>query len=120
MQIKDGKFITIFTNTRSKMWLKNFLIYNNTFEIFNLKVVKFIYSEKATKFCEIFTVALTGTKWDKSTVEISQNFVAFSEYMNFTFDHQIIFFCVGRKNNILSFRLMALMDNFLFLGSLYF
>ena len=33
--------------------------------------VKFIYSEKAKNFC------------DKSTVEISQNFVAFSEYMNF-------------------------------------
>ena len=26
---------------------------------------------------------LTGTTYDKSTVEISQNFVAFSEYMNF-------------------------------------
>ena len=31
--------------------------------------LKFIYSEKATKFCEM---------------EISQNFVAFSEYMNFS------------------------------------
>ena len=46
--------------------------------------VKFIYSEKATKFCEIFTLLLTGTTYDKSKVEISQNFVAFSEYMNFT------------------------------------
>ena len=27
---------------------------------------------------------LIGTTWEKSTVEISQNFVAFSEYMNFT------------------------------------
>ena len=27
---------------------------------------------------------LTGTSSDKSTVKISQNFVAFSEYMNFT------------------------------------
>ena len=47
-------------------------------------LLKLIYSEKATKFCEIFTVDLTGTTQDKSTVEISQNFVAFSEYMNFT------------------------------------
>ena len=49
-------------------------------------VVKFIYSEKATKFCEIFTSLLTGTKYtqDKSKVKISQNFVAFSEYMNFS------------------------------------
>ena len=49
-----------------------------------LKYLKFIYSEKATKFCEIFTLLLTGTTQDKSKVKISQNFVAFSEYMNFT------------------------------------
>ena len=42
--------------------------------------VKFIYSEKATKFCEIFTLLLSVVK---SKVKISQNFVAFSEYMNF-------------------------------------
>ena len=47
------------------------------------QLLKFIYSGKATKFCEISTVDLTGTTWDKSTVEILQNFVAFSEYMNF-------------------------------------
>ena len=41
--------------------------------------VKFIYSEKATKFCKISSYE--GTV--KSTVEILQNFVAFSEYMNF-------------------------------------
>ena len=46
-------------------------------------VVKFIYSEKATKFCKIFTLLLTGTTYDKSKVKISQNFMAFSEYMNF-------------------------------------
>ena len=49
------------------------------------KVVKFIYSEKAAKFCEIFTLPLGGTTQDKSKVKISQNFVAFSEYMNFNF-----------------------------------
>ena len=46
--------------------------------------IKFIYSEKATKFCEISTVDLSYVVPVKSTVEISQNFVAFSEYMNFT------------------------------------
>ena len=46
--------------------------------------IKLIYSEKATKFCEIFTLLLTGTTYDKSKVKILQNFVAFSEYMNFT------------------------------------
>ena len=46
-------------------------------------IVKIIYSEKATKICEIFTLLLTGTTQDKSKVKISQNFVAFPEYMNF-------------------------------------
>ena len=47
-------------------------------------LVKFIYSEKVTKFCEIYTVDLSYVVPVKSTVEISQNFEAFSEYMNFT------------------------------------
>ena len=46
-------------------------------------IIKFIYSEKVTKFWEIPTVDLTGTTKDKFLVEISQIFVAFSEYMNF-------------------------------------
>ena len=46
-------------------------------------LLKFIYSEKATNFFEISTLLLTGTTKDKSEVKISQNFVAFSEYMNF-------------------------------------
>ena len=46
--------------------------------------VKFIYSEKATKFCEIFTLHLSYVVPVKSKVKILQNFVAFSEYMNFT------------------------------------
>ena len=42
-----------------------------------------MYSEKATKFCEIFTLLLFYVVPVKSKVKISQNFVAFSEYMNF-------------------------------------
>ena len=45
--------------------------------------LKFIYSEKATKICEIFTLILSTVHTDKSKVKIFQNFVAFSEYMNF-------------------------------------
>ena len=45
--------------------------------------VKFIYSEKATNFCETSTVDLSYVVTVKSTLEISQNFVAFSEDMNF-------------------------------------
>ena len=48
--------------------------------------VKFIYSEKVTKFCEIFPFLLTAVLHTvKSKGKISQNFVAFSEYMNFKF-----------------------------------
>ena len=48
-----------------------------------LFALKFIYSEKATKFCEIFPLLLTVCTVVKSKGKISQNFVAFSEYMNF-------------------------------------
>ena len=46
-------------------------------------VIKFVYSEKAKKIAKsppYFCLEHT----DKSKVEILQNFVAFSEYMNFT------------------------------------
>ena len=48
----------------------------------NAKEIKFLYSEKATK-CEISTLLFSYVVAVKSKVEISQNFVAFSEYMNF-------------------------------------
>ena len=44
-----------------------------------------MYSEKATKFWEISTVDFSYVLPVKSMVEISQNFLAFSEYMNFNF-----------------------------------
>ena len=43
----------------------------------------FVYSEKAAKFCKISTLILSTVHSDKSKVEITQNYVAFSEYMNF-------------------------------------
>ena len=61
--------------------------YNN---YLNEARIKFIYSEKAAKFCKIFILLLTCTTLDKSKVKISQNFVVFSNYMNFT--HRIFFF----------------------------
>ena len=45
--------------------------------------VRFIHSEKATKFCKIFTLLFSYVLAVKSKVKTSQNFVAFSEYMNF-------------------------------------
>ena len=53
-------------------------------EIVPFAYLKFIYSEKATKFCKIFPLLLTTVHTVKSKGKISQNFVAFSEYMNFT------------------------------------
>ena len=46
--------------------------------------VKFIHSKKATKFCEISTLFLSYVVPVKTKVEVLQNFVAFSEHMNFT------------------------------------
>ena len=46
-------------------------------------LLKFIYSEKATKFCKIYTLLLSYVVPVKSKVNIPQNCVAFSEHMNF-------------------------------------
>ena len=48
--------------------------------------LKFILSEKATKFCEIFTLLLTSVHTVKSKVKIPQNFMTFSEYMIWTLE----------------------------------
>ena len=48
-----------------------------------ISILKFIYSEKATKFGEMFPLLLTAVHTVKSKGKISHNFVAFSEYMNF-------------------------------------
>ena len=53
-------------------------MFTNLFHYFN---VKFIYSEKATTFCEISTLLLSYLVPVKSKMEISQNFLAFSEYI---------------------------------------
>ena len=45
--------------------------------------LKFIYSKKATYFCEMSNVDLSYVVMVKSTVEAFQNLVAYSEYMNF-------------------------------------
>ena len=51
--------------------------------VWQMRLIKFISFEKATQFCEIFTIYLSYVVPVKSKVKISQNFVAFSEYMNF-------------------------------------
>ena len=44
-----------------------------------LRLIKLIYSEKATKICEVFPLLLSTVHTVKSK---EPNFVAFSEYMN--------------------------------------
>ena len=73
-------------NICTKSFLKTVLEYPDRKDLLiNFpSMIKFIFSEKATNFCEISTVDLSDVVKDKFTVEISQNFVAFSEYMNFS------------------------------------
>ena len=72
------------------------------FEIF---LVKFMYSENATKnsktspyFCPMYLVPIN------SKVKISQNFVAFSEYINFTQDNEFRSFFGRIEESIICFR----------------
>ena len=61
------------------------------YELINCKWIKkyiylcltFTYSEKATKICKISPLDLSYVVTVKSTVEISQKFLSFSEYLNF-------------------------------------
>ena len=46
---------------------------------------KFIYYEKAPNFCKISTIDLSYVVMAKSTMEILQNILAFSENMNFIY-----------------------------------
>ena len=54
------------------------------FSVLYFCILKFLYSEKATKLCKIFALLLTVCTLVKSKVNISQNCVAFSEHMNLT------------------------------------
>ena len=75
--MQTGRFVLIFVASFRKLELYRLLSRYNTIQI------KFIYSEKATKFCEIFPLLLNAVHTVKSKGKILQNFVAFSEYMNF-------------------------------------
>ena len=63
-----------------KMSFTTNMQYQNWFKHTELK---FLYSEKAAKFCKTSIVDLSYVMTVKSTVEISQTFLAFSGYMNF-------------------------------------
>ena len=68
--------------------------------------LKFIYSEKATKFCEIFPVLLTTVHTVKSKGKILQNLVSFSEYMNFKLTN-VLQFNLGLRSFCLNILISA-------------
>ena len=71
---------TALDSLNQRKYLSIFLYFCSLPEDFSLsskKQLQFIYSEKATKFCEILTLLLTVCTVVKSKVKISQNFVAF-------------------------------------------
>ena len=72
-------------NNKMKYFSKLLNVIIAIFRDLSFKYVKFIYSEKATKFCEISTLLLSYEVPVKSKLEILPNFLAFSEYMNFTY-----------------------------------
>ena len=78
--LQRGLFATLNWTPFVYLCPKYYIIHWKTLKI----TLKFIRSETAKKFCEILTLRLTVCTAYKSNVKISQNFVAFSEYMNFT------------------------------------
>ena len=62
--------------------------------------LKFIYSEKATKFCEIFTLLFTGIKYigQKQGEDIAKFCGLLRIYMNFTIPKIKMFFRIEFLN----------------------
>ena len=73
-----------FVHTYSKSWAQKIqkLLKTLILDEFLPPNLMFIYAE-STKFSKIFNLLLTVCTVVKSKLKISQNFVAFSEYMNF-------------------------------------
>ena len=63
-------------------YLMQFIL--DPFKLIFAMCLKFMFSKKAKKIDEIFTVDLTVTTYCQITVKILSIFVAFSENMNFT------------------------------------
>ena len=78
----NSKTIMIATISPAEVNHNETLRYGNMGYQDSMRGIKFIYSEKATKFCEISTLLLSNVVPVKSKVEIFQNSVDFSEYMN--------------------------------------
>ena len=69
---------------RGKMISENYSNFHSAvFSRDFLRICKVHFTMKTTKFCDISTLLLSYVVPVKSKVEISQNFVAISRYMNF-------------------------------------
>ena len=67
----------LFSIARIRVSLTIFCLLKTLEIIHTVCVLKFSFSEKATNFCKISTLDLSYVVMVKSTVDISQNFVAF-------------------------------------------
>ena len=76
-------YITDISEQNEVSMVSMFRLYRSVRQPLPSAFLKFIYYEKATKFCEISTIDLSYVLQVKSTVEISQNFVTLSVYINF-------------------------------------
>ena len=74
---EGGKISEDFFNIAPSWWKRTKLLFAR------VSSTKLIYSERATKFCKISTLLFSYVVPVKSKVDILQNFVAFSESMNF-------------------------------------
>ena len=74
-------------------------------------MLKFIYSGRTTKFCEIFTLLLSYVVPVKSKAKILRfsNFVAFSQYLNFSVVNMKLHQSLERKKRQLSLEKKILM-----------
>ena len=93
-----GSFMIFSLFLAKLIWLKVFSVFFNFLLLTILSKLILLFSdslntgvlfkvqssEKASKFCEIFTLLLFAVNTVKIKMKISQNFEAFSEYVTFT------------------------------------
>ena len=72
-------FIVIVPTTQKRYVFEKHIVFECS------KQLKFMFSKKATKFCEIFPLLLTTVHSVKSKGKISQKFLAFSKCMIFNY-----------------------------------
>ena len=83
----EAPMMTFAVQAYQHQWLLQVGLILQEISLINQRILarsSYTYSEKATNFFEIVTLLLSYVVPIKSKVKSSQNFVAFSEDMNFT------------------------------------